>query len=306
MHREHRGSACRPKGRYLAVTILLGATIACAAVAYPDPVPVETEYDVEQLLPALLVGISHAQAMVDQHLAIGPCFGTACLDYTDRWVMLADVAVRGAACMPTAGSDSLADLKDNLQATLERGGDLAAELLGPLPLLIEVQYRDSIDYSLHTRGWLHLDAAALRSAQIPDLCEADSSTEALSDYSSALARRIGIAMNTGSWAWECSWQNGYLPGIGVFVNVFLDRYPANVTSSYPENLNTVSEWVDALSRMLAELDPEPLAALGDEESLIVTVRQLPAAFHFEGVPVYFVIGKDVLAGPHSWRIYYRP
>jgi hypothetical protein len=282
--------------RLLVWIVLMGviAGVGCCAFSQSEATEIESNDSMKRILANLLVGVSDANFSLRPDTAGGPYarfFGTS---LSPNWLTIADVAIAGFAHLQSTEEASLVALLDNLEATLPRIGDLAADILGSLPLIIEIQAEDPFLVPVHTIGWIAFDAVALRTAQAPVFIEADYPMKRLGFYADDLAGKIGIALGADKLNSE-DWRRGYFPGVGIYVEVEEDMY----TGLLPHNLNTTAEWEDTLALILGGLGVEALSAMAEDERVIIGVDNL-----IGWGMTFLIIGRDDLLGSSSWEIRY--
>jgi len=249
------------------------------------------------MLQDLLVGVSDACFALRPDTAEKPylSFTETSLNpfWRSSWLSMIDVAIVGFAYLQSTTDASRIALISNLQDTLTRVGDLAADILGSIPLIIEIE-AGNFDSDLHTIGWIVFDEESLRTDQVPDILDADDSSRRLDSYVDDVAEEIGLAIRAEEWRFRF-WSRGYLPGIGVYFSFELDSYD----SFLPANLNTVPKWQDRLTRIFAKLGNEALSAMAENESVIISVEGFIARDK-----TFLIIGIEDLLEPAAWEIVY--
>lgn len=277
--------------RVRAVVMLFTTIIGLGLTVCPTPIVMKSlEIDSFQdwVLEELLVGTSQALAYVESSAVNWGAKTPGAFEW--GWNLVGDRAVIGKACVATDTEAGHSLLASNVTATLSRVGDLAADLIGALPLIVAIeQIRDYGLIDGPISGWLVFDQESLHAADIPPLILADARCKDIADRADRIAKNLFSSSIFPSWL--DVWTSGYYPGLGMYIDIDL------CGTELPPELNTPAEWRSFIHQALEVMADEIFLEMVEAELLIIGVEGFD--FYYK---LFFVIDQETLADPLEWEI----
>lgn len=185
------------------------------------------------------------------------------------------------------GSD-VAVLKDNIQETLRRVGDLAFSLLGDKKLFILVQNEYGVGDQYY--GLFTIDKRSLASANFMYRAFGTSEQGALNRL------KLFSGLLEASLPKDAVFlQTYYVPGVGGYVRV-------SIHFDAPKEIQawTCNDWRDYASKTLSRISDVLYASFQNDERLVLDINNTSS---FPGWEAFFVISKDTANDPSTWKIY---
>jgi hypothetical protein len=263
---------CRARVGVFLIAGLVGCGLVVAGQCSLDYVMTD-----RYVVADLLAGVSVAIA------AVGG--GSACLAPYD-WFPVGNLAYLGAAAVDS--SSDVYDLVSNVEATLDRVGDLLGGLVQDFPVYVAV--RRSTDFDQDPFRWIVIeppaDSEQTGSFRVRLVAPDPHRSADIRVFADALEATLPSIQG-------CYVTSAYLPGIGAFM--LWDDYDwdpnARVHAVAPE------KWEAAILALFRAESARYLGDLPDEEGIVVATPMVGVS------RLYFVIPAQTRADISTWQYF---